>query len=137
MDALADRGIPFMMGPNAREDFGRPVRAAFIQDPAGNTIELTDVDPAAQELVPKELVQGALTFGLGGLNLQPMYVCHCRAVSDRVVKAAVAAGDRTVEDLGRLLWGRHRLRRLPPGAREAARLASTASSCRSARQPPR
>ena len=28
-----------------------------------------------------------------------MYVCHCRAVSDRVVKAAVAAGDRTVEDL--------------------------------------
>ena len=34
------------MGPSAREDFGRPVRAAFIQDPAGNTIELTDVDPA-------------------------------------------------------------------------------------------
>jgi bacterioferritin-associated ferredoxin len=29
-----------------------------------------------------------------------MYVCHCRAVSDRVVKAAVAAGDRTVEDIG-------------------------------------
>jgi glyoxylase I family protein len=46
MAALADRGIPFLMGPNAREDFGRPVRAAFIQDPAGNAIELTDVDPA-------------------------------------------------------------------------------------------
>lgn len=45
MAALADRGIPFLMGPNAREDFGRPVRAAFIQDPAGNVIELTDVDP--------------------------------------------------------------------------------------------
>ncbi len=45
MAALADRGIPFLMGPNAREDFGRPVRAAFIQDPAGNAIELTDVDP--------------------------------------------------------------------------------------------
>ena len=45
MEALADRGIAFMMGPNAREDFGRPVRAAFIQDPAGNAIELTDVDP--------------------------------------------------------------------------------------------
>jgi bacterioferritin-associated ferredoxin len=28
-----------------------------------------------------------------------MVVCHCRAVSDRVVKAAVAAGDRTVDDL--------------------------------------
>jgi catechol 2,3-dioxygenase-like lactoylglutathione lyase family enzyme len=45
MAALADRGIPFLMGPNAREDFGRPVRAAFIQDPAANVIELTDVDP--------------------------------------------------------------------------------------------
>ena len=28
-----------------------------------------------------------------------MYVCHCRAVSDRAIKAAVDAGDRTVEDL--------------------------------------
>jgi bacterioferritin-associated ferredoxin len=28
-----------------------------------------------------------------------MFVCHCRGVSDRIVKAAVAAGDRTVEDL--------------------------------------
>ena len=46
MDALTARGVPFLMGPNAREDFGRPVRAAFIQDPAGNAIELTDVDPA-------------------------------------------------------------------------------------------
>ena len=44
--AIGERGIPFTMGPSAREDFGRPVRAAFIQDPAGNTIELTDVDPA-------------------------------------------------------------------------------------------
>ena len=26
-------------------DFGKPVRAAFIRDPAGNVIELTDVDP--------------------------------------------------------------------------------------------
>jgi bacterioferritin-associated ferredoxin len=30
-----------------------------------------------------------------------MYVCHCRAVSDRVVRAAVEAGDRTIEELGR------------------------------------
>ena len=45
MDELTARGVPFVMGPNAREDFGRPVRAAFIQDPAGNFIELTDVDP--------------------------------------------------------------------------------------------
>lgn len=45
MHELDARGVPFMMGPNAREDFGRQVRAAFIQDPAGNFIELTDVDP--------------------------------------------------------------------------------------------
>lgn len=45
MTELEARGVPFVMGPNAREDFGRPVRAAFIQDPAGNFIELTDVDP--------------------------------------------------------------------------------------------
>jgi extradiol dioxygenase family protein len=46
MRELAARGVPFVMGPNAREDFGRLVRAAFIQDPAGNFIELTDVDPS-------------------------------------------------------------------------------------------
>jgi catechol 2,3-dioxygenase-like lactoylglutathione lyase family enzyme len=45
VDELAARGVPFVMGPNTREDFGRQVRAAFIQDPAGNFIELTDVDP--------------------------------------------------------------------------------------------
>jgi bacterioferritin-associated ferredoxin len=28
-----------------------------------------------------------------------MYVCHCRAVSDRAVQAAVDAGARSIEDL--------------------------------------
>ena len=45
MAELEARGVPFMMGPNTREDFGRPVRAAFIQDPAGNFSEYTDVPP--------------------------------------------------------------------------------------------
>ncbi len=45
IDQLSARGVPFALGPNAREDFGKPVRAAFIQDPAGNFIELTDVPP--------------------------------------------------------------------------------------------
>ena len=45
-------------------------------------------------------MQGALTTHLGSVNLRVVYVCHCRGVSDRVVKAAVAAGDRTVEDIG-------------------------------------
>jgi bacterioferritin-associated ferredoxin len=30
-----------------------------------------------------------------------VYVCHCRGVSDQVVQAAVEAGDRTIEELGR------------------------------------
>ena len=31
-----------------------------------------------------------------------MYVCHCRAVTDRAIRAAVEAGARTVEEVGRL-----------------------------------
>ena len=31
-----------------------------------------------------------------------MYVCHCRAVNDRTVRAAIDAGARTVEDVGRM-----------------------------------
>jgi extradiol dioxygenase family protein len=42
---LEARGVAFLMAPGARQDFGVTVRAAFIQDPAGNAIELTDVDP--------------------------------------------------------------------------------------------
>jgi extradiol dioxygenase family protein len=45
IEELSARGVEFVMGPAAREDFGRPVRAAFIKDPAGNFIELTDVPP--------------------------------------------------------------------------------------------
>jgi len=45
MAALEARGVPFVMEPRSREDFGKPVWAAFIKDPAGNVIELTDVDP--------------------------------------------------------------------------------------------
>jgi catechol 2,3-dioxygenase-like lactoylglutathione lyase family enzyme len=45
MQELEARGVSFLMPPNMREDFGKPVRAAFIRDPAGNVIELTDVDP--------------------------------------------------------------------------------------------
>jgi len=43
--ALEARGTDFLRPPRAREDFGRVVRAAFIHDPAGNVIELTDVGP--------------------------------------------------------------------------------------------
>jgi methylmalonyl-CoA/ethylmalonyl-CoA epimerase len=46
MSALEARGVRFMIPPGEREDFGKRVRVAFIRDPAGNNIELTDVDPA-------------------------------------------------------------------------------------------
>jgi catechol 2,3-dioxygenase-like lactoylglutathione lyase family enzyme len=45
MAGIAARDIEFLLPPSEREDFGRRVRAAFIRDPAGNVIELTDVDP--------------------------------------------------------------------------------------------
>ena len=45
MAGIEARGIEFLLPPNQRLDFGTPVRAAFIRDPAGNVIELTDVDP--------------------------------------------------------------------------------------------
>jgi glyoxylase I family protein len=45
MHELEARGVAFLLPPGSREDFGVLVRAAFIQDPAGNAIELTDVDP--------------------------------------------------------------------------------------------
>ena len=31
-----------------------------------------------------------------------MYVCHCRAVTDRTIRAAADAGARTVTDVGRM-----------------------------------
>ncbi|MDQ1711058.1 MAG: bacterioferritin-associated ferredoxin [Frankiaceae bacterium] len=30
-----------------------------------------------------------------------MYICHCRAVTERTVRAAVAAGAGSVEEIGR------------------------------------
>lgn len=45
--ALHAAGTPFLMGPSERSDFGRRVRAAFLTDPAGNVVELTDVGPLA------------------------------------------------------------------------------------------
>lgn len=30
-----------------------------------------------------------------------MYVCHCRAVTDRTITAAIASGASTIEEVGR------------------------------------
>jgi catechol 2,3-dioxygenase-like lactoylglutathione lyase family enzyme len=43
--ALEARGVRFVMGHRTREDFGVPVQTAFVADPDGNVIELTDVPP--------------------------------------------------------------------------------------------
>ena len=45
--------------------------------------------------------KGALTKALGSPNLSAVYVCHCRAVNDRAVQAAVENGARSIEELGR------------------------------------
>jgi catechol 2,3-dioxygenase-like lactoylglutathione lyase family enzyme len=45
MAALELRGVAFVAPPRSRVDLGATVWAAFIEDPAGNLIELTDVDP--------------------------------------------------------------------------------------------
>lgn len=42
---LRARGAEFLMGPSQRDDFGVAVRSAFLRDPAGNVVELTDVGP--------------------------------------------------------------------------------------------
>jgi len=44
--ALRAAGAPFLGEPSTRVDFGTTVLAAFVNDPAGNFIELTDVGPA-------------------------------------------------------------------------------------------
>ena len=45
MAALRERGVTFIGEPSSRVDFDVEIRAAFIEDPCGNVIELTDVDP--------------------------------------------------------------------------------------------
>ena len=43
--ALKAAGVPFLGEPSSRVDFGTTVLAAFVTDPAGNVIELTNVGP--------------------------------------------------------------------------------------------
>jgi catechol 2,3-dioxygenase-like lactoylglutathione lyase family enzyme len=45
VEALQASGVPFLGPPSKRVDFGTDVWAAFITDPSGNVIELTDVGP--------------------------------------------------------------------------------------------
>lgn len=48
VDSLKAAGVTFVAPPSKRVDFGTTeVWAAFITDPAGNVIELTDVGPLA------------------------------------------------------------------------------------------
>ena len=43
--AVRAAGVKTIGEPSSRVDFGTPVHAAFITDPSGNVIELTDVGP--------------------------------------------------------------------------------------------
>jgi catechol 2,3-dioxygenase-like lactoylglutathione lyase family enzyme len=44
---LESNDVSFLSEPSERSDFGIPVRAAFVLDPSGNVVELTDVGPLA------------------------------------------------------------------------------------------
>jgi len=46
MEALSAAGVSFLGKPSSRVDFGNTVLAAFVSDPAGNVIELTNVGPS-------------------------------------------------------------------------------------------
>jgi catechol 2,3-dioxygenase-like lactoylglutathione lyase family enzyme len=45
IEYLMSAGVVFLSGPTLRSDFDVPVRAAFVLDPSGNVVELTDVGP--------------------------------------------------------------------------------------------
>jgi catechol 2,3-dioxygenase-like lactoylglutathione lyase family enzyme len=45
IDAMKSRGVDFFMDVRRREDFGVGVKTAFVKDPDGNAIEMTDVAP--------------------------------------------------------------------------------------------
>ncbi len=45
IESVRAAGVKMLGEPSSRVDFGTPVRAAFITDPSGNVIELTDVGP--------------------------------------------------------------------------------------------
>jgi catechol 2,3-dioxygenase-like lactoylglutathione lyase family enzyme len=45
IEAVRAAGVKMLGEPSTRVDFGTPVRAAFVTDPSGNVIELTDVGP--------------------------------------------------------------------------------------------
>jgi catechol 2,3-dioxygenase-like lactoylglutathione lyase family enzyme len=45
IEAMRAAGVKMLGEPSTRVDFGTTVKAAFITDPTGNVIELTDVGP--------------------------------------------------------------------------------------------
>lgn len=49
IESMRAAGVKMLGEPSARVDFGTPVRAAFITDPSGNAIELTDVGPLSPD----------------------------------------------------------------------------------------
>jgi catechol 2,3-dioxygenase-like lactoylglutathione lyase family enzyme len=49
VDALVAGGAGLLSPPRTRDDFGVTITAAFVTDPDGNVIELTDVGPLDTE----------------------------------------------------------------------------------------
>ena len=49
IEAVRAAGVKTLGEPSSRVDFGTTVRAAFVTDPSGNVIELTDGGPLPQK----------------------------------------------------------------------------------------
>jgi len=49
IESVRAAGVKMLGEPSSRVDFATPVRAAFITDPSGNAIELTDVGPLSPD----------------------------------------------------------------------------------------
>jgi len=45
IESMRSAGVKMLGEPSSRVDFGTTVHAAFVTDPSGNVIELTDVGP--------------------------------------------------------------------------------------------
>ncbi len=48
IESMRSAGVKMLGEPSSRVDFGTTVHAAFVTDPSGNVIELTDVGPLSR-----------------------------------------------------------------------------------------
>jgi shikimate dehydrogenase len=109
--ALARRGAAGVVVANRTEE--KAQRAAALAGPAGSVLALDELDALDGELAAAELVVNATSVGMGGSGL-PLPVDRLRSgqvvadlvyqpVRTELLRAAAAAGCRTVDGVGMLV----------------------------------